>query len=338
MPRKRVRRSRKEAPLKVLITGVTGRVGRNLAPALMAEGRAVRGLVLPDDPGLETAQRAGVDCVTGALSDPEAVRAALDGVDAVVHLGAAMLFGSDTVNDTLLDANIRGTYELAHAAAKAGVSRFVFASSDEVYPSLFAKYLPIDEAHPREPYSFYGFTKLTGEELLHYEHRANGLPIAIARFSLVYEPWESVSPNGTLGGFLFYEKVKNFVRSRAGEAVADALVPAGQPTPDLLLPRDEAGNPWMFHCCDVRDIVQGLTLLLDRPEAVGQAFNLSGPAPFSYGEVIPYLAELANLTYLDAVIPGTPIRIHHSIAKARALLGYDPQFDVFRSMRDGLAV
>ena len=202
----------------------------------------------------------------------------------MVHLGAAMLFGNDSIDHTLLDANVNGTYELAHAAAKAGVSRLVFASSDEVYPSLYAKYLPIDESHPREPYSFYGLTKVTGEELLHYEHRANGLPIAIARFSLVYEPWESVSPNGTLGGFLFYEKVKNFVRSRAGDAVADTLVAPGEPDPDLLLPRDEDGVPWMFHCCDVRDIVQGLTLLLDRPEAVGQAFNLSGPAPFSYGE------------------------------------------------------
>lgn len=93
----------------------------------------------------------------------------------------------------------------------------------------------------------------------------------------------------------------------------------------------------MFHCCDVRDIVQGLTLLLDRPEAVGQAFNLSGPAPFSYGELIPYLAEQAGLTYLDATVPGPPIRIHHSIAKARALLGYDPQYDIFTSIRDGLA-
>lgn len=101
------------------------------------------------------------------------------------------------------------------------------ASSDEVYPSLFAKYLPIDESHPREPYSFYGVTKVTGEELLHYEHRVNGLPIAIARFSLVYEPWESVSPKGTLGGFLFYDKPDAFVRSRAGDVGRRRPVPGG---------------------------------------------------------------------------------------------------------------
>jgi UDP-glucose 4-epimerase len=322
--------------LAVLITGVTGRVGRNLAGSLLAEGRAVRGLVLPHDPGLARAQTAGVECVTGDLADATATVAALEGADAVVHLGAAMIFGPED-NPTLLEANIRGTYELAHAAAKAGVRRFVFASSDEVYPSLYAKYLPIDESHPREPYSFYGLTKVAGEELLHFEHRVNGLPIAIARFSLVYEPWEAVSPKGTLGGFLFYEKLINFVRSRAGAEFADTLVPAGESAPDLLLPRDESGTPWMFHCCDVRDIVQGLTLLLDRPEAVGQAFNLAGPAPFSYGELIPFLAEQANVTYLDATIPGQPLRIHHSIAKARGLLGYDPRYDVFTSIRDGLA-
>lgn len=210
MPRKWFGQSRlregKDEPVKVLVTGVTGRVGRNLAGALIAEGREVRGLVVPDDPGLANALETGVDCVTGNLRDPEAAREAIDGVDAVVHLGAAMLFGSSTVNPALLEDNIRGTFNLVQAASEAGVDRLVFASSDEVYPSLNAKYLPIDESHPREPYSFYGLTKVTGEELLHYYHRASGLPIAIARFSLVYEPWEAVSPNGTLGGFLFFSR------------------------------------------------------------------------------------------------------------------------------------
>ena len=323
--------------MKVLVTGVTGRVGRNFARSMIANGQEVRGLVMPDDSGLEAARQDGVDVVIGNLRDADDAAAAVDGVDKVMHLGALMLWGSEDGNPTLMEDNIRGTFNLVHAASKAKVNRLVFASSDEVYPSLSPKYLPIDESHPREPYSFYGLTKVTGEELLHYYRRASGLPTAIARFSLVYEPWESVSPKGTLGGFLFYEKVINFVRSRTGTAFTDTLVPAGEPEPDLLLARDKSGNPWMFHCCDVRDIVQGLTLLLERPEAVGQAFNLSGPAPFSYGELVPFLAEQANLSYLDAVIPGQPLRIHHSIAKARALLGYDPQYDVFTSVRDGLA-
>ncbi|MCA9858143.1 MAG: NAD(P)-dependent oxidoreductase [Thermomicrobiales bacterium] len=323
--------------MKLLVTGVTGRVGRNFARSMIASGHDVRGLVLPDDPGHDGAIEDGVDVLVGNLRDPESASAAVAGVDKIMHLGAMMLWGSESMNPTLMDDNIRGTFNLVHAASEAKIDRIVFASSDEVYPSLLAKYLPIDESHPREPYSFYGLTKVAGEEILQYYYRANGLPIAIARFALVYEPWESVSPKGTLGGFLFYDGAMRFVRSRAGDAFADSLAPAGESAPDLLLPRDESGTPWMFHCVDVRDIVQGLTLLLERPEAVGQAFNLSGPAPFSYGEVIPYLAEKAGLTYLDATIPAQPIRIHHSIAKARALLGYDPQHDVFRSIQDGLA-
>ena len=224
-----------------------------------------------------------------------------------------------------MEDNIKGTFNLVHAAALAGVSRLVFASSDEVYPSLYAKYLPIDETHPREPYSFYGLTKVAGEELLHYYRRAHDLPCCHRPVLAGLRTVGSGQPKGTLGGFLFYEKLINFVRSRAGAEFADSLVPAGEPHPDLLLPRDESGVPWMFQCCDVRDIVQGLTLLLDRPEAVGQAFNLAGPAPFSYGEVDP-LSRRASESDRTSMPPSPvqPLRIHHSIAKARALLGYDP--------------
>ena len=56
--------------MKVLITGVTGRVGRNVAAALQARGDDVCGLVLPDDPGLAQAQAAGVECLVGDLRGP----------------------------------------------------------------------------------------------------------------------------------------------------------------------------------------------------------------------------------------------------------------------------
>lgn len=322
--------------MDVLITGVTGRVGRNVARALLERGDRVRGLVLPDDPGLSAAQELGVTCITGNLRDLDTATAAIDGVDAVVHLGAMMLWGSDDHNPTLFDDNLRGTFNLAHAAAMAKVQRFVFASSDEAYPSLFARYLPIDENHPTRPYSFYGYTKLAGEELLHYYHRANGLPISIARFALVIEPWETTHREGWLGRFLFLKSMLGMVEARSGAEAAESL--RAQLTDDnmLLLARDADGLPYMFHCVDVRDVVQGLLLMLESPSAVGEAFNLSGPAPFAYDHVIPYLSEKSGFPYIDARIPGPSIRIHHSTAKARSLLGYAPQYDIFRSINDGL--
>ena len=106
--------------MKVLVTGVTGRVGRNLAAALLARGDEVRGLVLPDDPGLEKARASGVECLTGNLRDLETATAAVAGVAAVVHLGAMMLWGSDDQNPILFEDNLRGTFNLAYLAERTG--------------------------------------------------------------------------------------------------------------------------------------------------------------------------------------------------------------------------
>ena len=322
---------------KILVTGVTGRVGRNISRALISRGNKVRGLVLPDDPGLANAISAGVECTIGNLRNPDTAAAVVADVDAVIHLGAMMLYGSALHNARLFDDNLRGTFNLAHAAAMRKVQRFIFASSDEAYPSLDACYLPIDENHPTQPYSFYGLTKLAGEEVLRYYHRAHALPISIARFALVMEPWESTNPKGTLGGFLFLKSMLAIIEGRAGVEAAMALQAQLKDDNTLLLARDSNAIPYMFHCVDVRDIVLGLLQMLEVPSAVGEAFNLSGPAPFTYDQVIPYLAQITGYPFVDARIIGPSIRIHHSTAKARQLLGYYPQYDIFHSIKDGFS-
>lgn len=326
--------------MRVLVTGAAGRIGRNLAEALIAQGASVRGAMLPDDPGIERAKKNGVECMTGNLREPEFCERLVDGCDAIVHLGAMLLFGSDDHNPALFDDNLRGTFNMLQAAAKRAdnIKRFVFASSDEVYPSLHAAYVPIDESHPKRPYSFYGVTKLTGEEMVQYFLRANRLPGAIARFSLTLEPWEALRPDRPLGSFLHLESMLGFVRARAGDAAADALtkrvVPGGK---QLFLPRDAEGRAWMFHCCDVRDLVQGLVLLLEKPAAIGEAFNLAGPSPFGFDELVTYIAKRTGQPVVEATIDGPPMRIAISTAKARGLLGYAPSHDVFSTIDDALA-
>jgi UDP-glucose 4-epimerase len=326
--------------MKVLVTGAAGRIGRNLADALLANGAEVRATVIPGDPGLERAQRAGIECLTGNLRDPAFCREAVHGCDAVMHLGGMLLFAKGVDDPDLVEDNVKGTFNLLHAAALHDPQprRFVFASSDEVYPSLHATYLPIDESHPKEPYSFYGYTKLTGEDMVQFYRRAHGLPGAIARFALTIEPWEALRPDRPLGNFLHLESMIPFVRDRNGEAAAEALSRQLVPgTNQLWIPRDEQGTPWMFHFCDVRDLGQGLLLLLEKPAAVGQAFNLSGPGPFAFDEVVPYIAERTGRAIVEATVSGEPIRIHHSIAKARGLLGYRPAFSVFDTIDAALA-
>ncbi len=320
--------------MKILITGVTGRIGRKLSAALLNRGDEVRGLVLPDDPGVDQVKKAGVECIIGNLRDPDIVKEAVSDVEAIFHLGAMMLWGKAEYNAVLFEDNMKGTFNLMNAAAlhTKNLQRFFFASSDEVYPSLFAKYLPIDEGHPTEPYSFYGITKLMGENLAFYYHRDSGLPITIARFALVTEPHEITHPDGWLGRFLFLEPMTNTARAIGGPKAAAQLEKMRTGEKTLLLARDEDGKPYSFHYCDVRDLVQGLLLLLEHPAAVGEVFNLSGPAPFSFDQAVPYLSEKTGIPYVEARIPGPSIHIHHSTAKARSLLGYQPQYDIFKTI------
>jgi UDP-glucose 4-epimerase len=323
--------------VKVLITGATGRIGNNLARHLRDSGYDVRGTAIPGDPGLDRAQSDGIGCLTGNLRDPDFCGQAVEGCQAVMHLGAMLLFGPDD-NPALFEDNLRATFNMLEAASKQpGMQRFVFASSDEVYPSLDPKYLPIDESHPKQPRGFYGFTKLAGEELVQLYNRAHGLPGAIARFALTIEPWEVLDPSRPLGNFLHLESMVKFVRSRAGDAAADRLAALQVGTePNLLLARDESGTPYQFQYCDVRDLVQGLQLLLEHPAAIGEAFNLSGPAPFSYDQAAAIVSEATGRHIVDATIPGPPLRIHHSTAKARNMLGYVPVHDIRSTVAEAI--
>ncbi len=323
--------------MKVLVTGATGRIGNNLARHLRSQGYDVRGTALPDDPGLERAERDGIELVSGNLRDEVFCRKAVNGCQAVMHLGAMLLFGPDD-NPALFEDNLRATFNLLEASSRqGGVERFVFASSDEVYPSLDPRYLPIDESHPKQPRGFYGFTKLASEELVQLYNRAHGVPGAIARFALTIEPWEVLYPQRPLGNFLHLQSMLGIIRNRAGEDAAKrvAALQTGD-EPNLLLAREESGRPYQFQYCDVRDLVQGLQLLLEHPAAVGEAFNLSGPAPFSYDQAIAIMAEATGRHVVDAAIPGPPIRIHHSTAKARNLLGYVPQHDLRSTVAEAL--
>ncbi len=321
--------------MKVLVTGAAGRIGRNLSAALLAEGATVRGALLPDDSGLDQAKHAGIECVEGNLRDPDFCNALVRGCDAVIHLGAMLLFRKGEDDPVLLEDNLRSTFNLLHSTVTHSrfVSRFVFASSDEVYPSLHAQYLPIDEKHPTLPSSFYGLTKLSGEEMVNYYARAHGLPGAIARFALTCEPWEALRSDRPLGNFLHLKSMIEFVRSRSGDAAADAMTALATPgIEQLWIPRTEVGSTWLFHFCDVRDLVQGLLLVLRKHAAIGQAFNLSGPAPFAFDELVPYIAAKTGRPVVEITIPGEPVRIHHSIEKACNILGYRPAHDVYSTI------
>jgi uronate dehydrogenase len=105
-------------PQRVLVTGSTGAIGQPLSRYLLERGHAVRGFARRATPGL-------ADQVVGDLTDRDAVRRAVEGVDAVVHLGAYPN-PADFI-DVLLGPNVVGLYHICEAAAEFGVTRLVLA-------------------------------------------------------------------------------------------------------------------------------------------------------------------------------------------------------------------
>ncbi len=316
--------------MNILVTGITGRVGRRLSHHLVSLGHKVRGLVIPSDIAAGAARGIPAEIVEGDLGDESALARAVADVDAVVHLAALMSWGDRSRDSELFESNVAGTHRLLEAATRRSepLARFVLASSDEVYPSLGAAYLPIDEEHPVRPESFYGMTKQANEVMARYYQRAHGLSIAIARFALVTEPHEVLGPDGWLGRFLYLDPMLATIASRAGRAAAREVESLRSGDRTLLLARDAEGVPYTFHYCDVRDLVDGLERLITNPAAVGEAFNLAGPAPFSYDQAVGYLSERTGYPVADARIPGPALHIHHSTAKARSLLGYAPRYGI----------
>lgn len=153
---------------KVLVTGATGFVGREVVRQLRAHGHTVRALVRrPRSAVAETlVQTAGVELAPGDILDPEAVRTAMAGTQAVVHLvGIIREFG----NQTFENMHIRATRHVVEAATTAGVQRLVHISAIGTRPDAPARY------HR---------TKWQAEELV----RHSGLPWVILRPSLIYGP------------------------------------------------------------------------------------------------------------------------------------------------------
>lgn len=171
--------------MKVLVTGATGAIGPRIVDALHQSGHAVRALSI--DAPAEGMFPEGVECLRGDITDPETVEAAMNGVDAVVHM-AALLHIIDPTQEMLGEyerINVHGTSTVVGAAVKAGVRRIVFFSTIAVYGRSDGQKL--DEQSPARPETIYARTKLAAEEIVLHAKGGDGRPLGVVlRLGAVY--------------------------------------------------------------------------------------------------------------------------------------------------------
>ena len=183
--------------MHVLVTGGAGFIGAHSARALLDRGHRV---TVVDDlsRGRREAVPQGADLVVLDIRAPEIPRLfESSGFDAVLHL-AAQMDVRKSVADPLFDAsvNVLGTLNLLEAGRRAGVKRFVFASSGgAVYGEQDV--FPAPEGHPRRPASPYGVSKLCGEEYLAHYALLHGMSTLALRYANVYGPGQD--PHGEAG-------------------------------------------------------------------------------------------------------------------------------------------
>ncbi|MFL5679356.1 MAG: NAD-dependent epimerase/dehydratase family protein [Chloroflexota bacterium] len=170
----------------VLVTGGAGFIGSALTRLLVERGDRVR--VLDDLSIGQTAYLEGVphELVVASLADEGAVAAAVDGVDAVVHL-AARAGIPDSVTDPVMTfaVNVSQLIGVLDAARLAGVGRFVFASSNAAAGDHEPPSSETDLPHPLSPY---GASKLAGEACCQAWSATYGMAACALRFSNAYGP------------------------------------------------------------------------------------------------------------------------------------------------------
>ncbi len=238
---------------RVLVTGATGFVGRGLVERCLADGIALRAaLRAPRNLPFETV-------IVGEIGPDTDWRAALQGVDVIVHLaGRAHVINRET--DALAQfrrVNVAGTGRLAAQAEAAGVRRFVLISSVKAAADTSTK--PLIETDPAMPGTPYGISKLEGEAAL--AATARRMDTVILRPPLVYGP--DVAAN-------FRALLK--------------LVDSGWP-----LPMSAVRNRRSLIARD--NLVDAIVTALFAPQAAGGVFYVSDGPPLSTPALIAALAK-----------------------------------------------
>ncbi|MDD4270107.1 MAG: NAD(P)-dependent oxidoreductase [Pirellulales bacterium] len=309
----------------VLLTGAGGKIGRAVLPELAKAGYQVRALEYTD--GLKVDRLDNVEVVCGDLRDPSLARRLIEGMDVVIHLANVK-----ENKELFLDANVKGTFYLLDACKEAGhIKQYIQAGSDAragIY--YYPQPIPIDENHRHSGYpGYYPLSKVLEEVMCEQYQIMYGMPITILRFSWVHDEDDILAhvtlsePN--LGVPVWKDWAVTAEQKAYFEKGTNAVA-------CLVHPDGSAGKRQIV---GIKDVVRSILLAIGNPTAIGEAFNISGPSPFAYDVLAEYVAKKLDLAVVRFEV--SEFRdFCIDMSKSRAVLGFDPEYDIFRIVDDAL--
>lgn len=231
---------------RVLVTGAAGLMGRHVVQELLRHGLSVRGFDLRKG-------EASIEWQVGDITKLDALRQAVDGCFAVVHLAARPnIWSAD--GDDILRINTLGVWNICRASEEVGIRRVVICSSDSVVGYTVREgamippdYLPVDLAHPLRATDPYGVSKILGEDI--------GKSFALRGMEII--AMRTV--------FVAYPEMKGEILARARDPEHYVGRMAGGPS--------SAGGGPIYNHIDPRDLARAFRMALEIPKVGSAEFS-----------------------------------------------------------------
>ena len=309
--------------MKLLITGADGFIGSHLTEALVRAGHDVRAFVFYnsfnswgwlDHCGEDV--KDNFEVFAGDIRDPNGVRTAMKGCDAVLHLAALIAIPySYHSPDTYVDTNVKGTLNIVQAARDMEVNKVIVTSTSEVYGT--AQFVPITEEHPLQGQSPYSASKIGADQIAMSFYTSFNTPVILLRPFNTYGPRQSA------------RAVIPTIITQIANNKRQLKLGAIHPTRDFNY---------------IEDTVDGFIAALNSDRAIGEVINIGSNYEISIGDTVRTIAEVMGkeveiITDEQRLRPekSEVERLWAANDKARELLGWQPKHGSLEGFRRGLS-
>lgn len=306
---------------RVLVIGGAGFIGSHVVDLLTQE--EVESIVIYDD-----FTRGCLDNLKTALRDPrvaifelggnilhiDLLSAAMRDVDYVFHLAALWLLHCQDYPRSAFEVNIRGTFNVLEACVANNVKRLVYSSSASVYGD--ALQVPMTEDHPFNNRTFYGATKIAGEQMCHVFYHRYGLEHVALRYMNVYGPRQD--ERGA------YTTVIMKALDRINRGEAPIVYGDGSQSYDFVY---------------VGDVARANVMAMTAP-ATDEAFNIGTGVRTTIKELVGELLDLTGSSLLPEYRPQAQPFVQHRVGsteKAERLLGFRAEVPLRKGLEELLA-